>query len=109
MPVDDRLWQEFHDAVNMTSRELQDWLRTAAADTDAEALPDQAGPELGRRVVEVLGKRRTDITDSDATVMTNVIDLVRREDPGPDGGSAGDRAWRRRLMTVGHDPLKPRR
>jgi hypothetical protein len=29
MPVDDRLWQEFHDAVNMTSRELQDWLQTA--------------------------------------------------------------------------------
>ena len=109
MPVDDRLWQEFHDAVNMTSRELQDWLQTAASGTDTEALPDQAGPEVGRRVVEVLGKRRTDITDSDAAVMTNVIDLVRREDPGPDGGHAGDDAWRRRLMTVGHDPLKPRR
>ncbi len=109
MPVDDRLWQEFHNAVNMTSRELQEWLQTAAADTDTEALPDQAGPELGRRVVEVLGKRRTDITDSDAAVMTNVIDLVRSEDPGPDGGHAGDDTWRRRLMTVGHDPLKPRR
>ena len=25
--VDDDLWQEFHDVVNMTSRELRDWLR----------------------------------------------------------------------------------
>ena len=26
--VDDDLWQEFHTVVNMTSRELEDWLRT---------------------------------------------------------------------------------
>ena len=32
--VDDELWQEFHDLVNMTSRELGDWLREAEADLD---------------------------------------------------------------------------
>ena len=29
--VDDALWDEFHTLVNMTSRELQDWLATDAA------------------------------------------------------------------------------
>ena len=32
--VDDELWDEFHRVVNMTSRELEDWLRTQAADED---------------------------------------------------------------------------
>jgi hypothetical protein len=26
--VSDELWNEFHQLVNMTSRELEDWLRT---------------------------------------------------------------------------------
>jgi hypothetical protein len=26
--VDDSLWNEFHRVVNMTSRELEDWLRS---------------------------------------------------------------------------------
>ena len=29
--VDDELWEEFHRVVNMTSRELEEWLRTHSA------------------------------------------------------------------------------
>ena len=39
----DELWDEFHTVVNMTSRELGDWLRVRAADEVGEALPDQTG------------------------------------------------------------------
>ena len=105
--VDDDLWQDFHTVVNMTSRELEDWLRTRSADEDAEALPDEAGSPTGRHVVAILGKRRTDLTPDDARVMRNVVDRVRsqrRDDLEPE---AGDDAWRHRLMTLGHDPLKP--
>lgn len=52
---DDELWNEFHRVVNMTSRELEEWLRTRSAAPDA----------------------------------------------------AGDAGWRHRLMSIGHDPLKP--
>jgi hypothetical protein len=105
--VDDELWQEFHTVVNMTSRELEDWLRTRSADEDDEALPDQAGTPTGRHVVQILGKRRGDLTDDDARVMRRVIERVRaqrRDDLEP---TAGDPAWRHRLMSLGHDPLKP--
>jgi DNA topoisomerase VI subunit B len=105
--VSDELWEEFHRVVNMTSRELEEWLRTRSADEESEALPEQAGPETGQHVVHILGKRRTDLTDDDARVMQRVVDRVhaqRREDLEP---AAGDARWRRRLMTVGHDPLKP--
>ena len=105
--VSDELWNEFHVLVNMTSRELNDWLRTEAAGETAEALPDQAGRSLGQRVAAILAKRRSDLTDDDIQAMTKVVDTVRRErgeDPEP---TAGDDHWRRRLMDIGHDPLKP--
>ena len=105
--VDDELWQEFHTVVNMTSRELEDWLRTRSADEDDEALPDQAGTPTGRHVVQILGKRRGDLTEDDARVMRRVVERVRaqrRDDLEP---TAGDAAWRYKLMSLGHDPLKP--
>jgi hypothetical protein len=105
--VDEELWEDFHRVVNMTSRELEEWLRTRSADPEAEPLPDQAGTETGRHVVHILGKRRTDLTDDDARVMRKVVDRVlaeRREDLEP---TAGEAHWRHRLMTIGHDPLKP--
>jgi hypothetical protein len=57
--------------------------------------------------VSILGKRRTDLTDKDVAVMKSVVGKVyeqRREDLEP---TAGQAAWRHRLMTIGHDPLKP--
>ena len=105
--VDDELWQEFHTVVNMTSRELEDWLRTRSADEDDEALPDEAGKPTGQHVVHILGKRRGDLTDDDVRVMRRVVDRVRaqrRDDLEP---TAGDAGWRHKLMSLGHDPLKP--
>lgn len=108
--VTDELWDEFHRLVNMTSRELADWLRVESAGEVAEELPDQAGDGLGRRVLGVLGKRRVDLTDDDADAMAEVVELVRRErGEDPLEPTAGDDEWRHRLMDVGHDPLKPLR
>lgn len=105
--VDDALWDEFHRVVNMTSRELADWLRTSSAGEDAEVEPDHAGTPTGREVLAVLGRRRSDLTAEDARVMRRVVERVharRRDDLEP---TAGQAAWRHRLMSLGHDPLKP--
>lgn len=105
--VSDDLWQEFHDVVNMTSRELADWLRTEAnGEVTAE---DTVLPELevGEQVVAILGKRRTDLTPDDVDTMQQVVDQVRTirgDDPEPE---AYDDEVRRMLMSFGHDPLKP--
>ncbi|GHE87056.1 hypothetical protein GCM10017786_18270 [Amycolatopsis deserti] len=104
--VDEALWDEFHRVVNMTSRELGDWLRVRSAGTDSEELPDQAGTKTGQHVLEILGKRRTDLTEDDERVMRKVVEKVhaeRRDDLEP---TAGQENWRHRLMTIGHDPLK---
>ncbi|EFQ83696.1 hypothetical protein HMPREF0063_11359 [Aeromicrobium marinum DSM 15272] len=107
--VDDDLWDSFHAAVNMTSRELSEWLRTDAAGESAEDLPDRAGDPVGRQVVSVLAKRRTDLTDEDVDVMRHVVEVVRTERPGDLEPEAGDHRWRHRLMSLGHDPLQPPR
>ncbi|MEU4744053.1 DUF3140 domain-containing protein [Actinosynnema sp. NPDC023658] len=102
----DSLWDEFHRAVNMTSHELEDWLRARSADEDDEALSDQAGTPTGQDVLRVLRKRRTDLTTEDVKVMRGVVERVRaqRRDDLP----TADEAHRRhRLMSIGHDPLKP--
>ncbi|NUT50991.1 MAG: DUF3140 domain-containing protein [Saccharothrix sp.] len=103
----DTLWDEFHRVVNMTSPELEEWLRTRSADEDSETVPDQAGTPTGQEVLRVLRKRRTDLTTEDVKVMRKVVDRVheqRREDLEP---TAGEAHWRHRLMSIGHDPLKP--
>ncbi|MGW3967591.1 DUF3140 domain-containing protein [Amycolatopsis sp. NPDC005003] len=105
--VDDELWAEFHRVVNMTSRELEEWLRTRDAGPETEPLPDEAGPPTGHQVLGVLRKRRSDVDDRDADVMRRVVDRVRaqrRDDLEP---TAGETHWRHRLMSLGHDPLKP--
>ena len=105
--VDDQLWEDFHRVVNMTSADLRAWLSVQGAGEDTEEVPDRAGSHLGHRVLDILGKRRSDLTPDDVDVMEQVVDRVmsqRREDLEP---TAGEAAWRRRLMNVGHDPLRP--
>jgi hypothetical protein len=105
--VSDELWEEFHRVVNMTSRELREWLAVRDAGEATEVPPDQAGSATGQQVLSILGKRRTDLTDKDAAVMEKVVRKVleeRRDDLEP---TAGQAAWRHKLMTLGHDPLKP--
>lgn len=105
--VDDDLWNEFHRVVNMTSRELMDWLRTRDAMETSEELPDQAGTETGRKVLDVLQKRRVDLTADDEHTMRRVVDRVHAERGVDLEPKAGQENWRHRLMSIGHDPLKP--
>lgn len=105
----DTLWNEFHAVVNLSSRELSDWLMTESSGLVSEPLPDHAGSELGRHVLAILGKRRTDLTDDDLRVMRKVVDLVTEERDVTMESAAGQAHQRHRLMGLGHDPLRPLR
>lgn len=101
------VWPEFHRVVNMSSKELGDWLRTESAAEHAEQLPDHAGPPLGRRVLGILGKRKVDLTDEDLRTMRRVVGIVHAQRSDDLEPTAGDEHWRHRLMNIGHNPLKP--
>lgn len=102
----DALWEDFHRAVNMTSQELAAWLRVADADESTEPLPEHAGEPTGQHVLAILQKRRTDLTDADLEVMYEVVDTVAAEAGTGHEPEAEESRRRRRLMTLGHDPLK---
>ncbi|BBC92312.1 DUF3140 domain-containing protein [Streptomyces griseofuscus] len=104
------LWEDFHRVVNMTSAELAAWLRVRDAEERSEPLPDEAGSATGRHVLAILQKRRTDLTDDDVRVMYKVVDTVDDlvdMDDEPEPERPDDTRRRHRLMTLGHDPLKP--
>ncbi|MER6275191.1 DUF3140 domain-containing protein [Streptomyces sp900105245] len=107
----DALWTDFHRVVNMTSAELAAWLKVRDAAEETEPLPEQAGTPTGQRVLAILQKRRTDLTDDDVRVMYEVVDtvgdLVDMEDEPDPETAPEDTRRRHRLMTLGHDPLKP--
>jgi hypothetical protein len=106
-------WDSFHGVVNMTAEELRAWLLTEASDEDV--IPDEPDlgltdlelADLGRQVVELLRKRKADLTERDADVMEQVVDFVLTQEAEGPADTASDREWRRSLMTVGHDPLRP--
>lgn len=100
----DIAWDSFHQVINMTSEELRAWL-LAEAPGPGES-PGRGRPELGEQVVELLRKRKAELTERDADVMAQVVDFVLTQEAEGPGGRESDDEWRRSLMTVGHDPAR---
>jgi hypothetical protein len=103
----DDLWDEFHRVVNMTSRELEQWLLTEEAGEDADLRPGETLPPTGAEVLAILGKRKVDLEADDLEVMARVVATVHRERGEDLEPAAGEDGWRRRMMSMGHDPLRP--
>ncbi|WP_129663769.1 DUF3140 domain-containing protein [Phytoactinopolyspora endophytica] len=104
----EELWERFHQVVNMTSQELTAWLGTEPGLSPPKP-GGPAPPPLGRGVVEILGKRRTDVTNDDFNTMEKVIEIVENETDGlTKEDVVNDERRRHRLMNVGHDPLRER-
>ena len=106
-PEISRLWDDFHALVNMPSPDLQAWLGTAPNDPDAYLYdPDVDAPALGRAVLTILEKRRTDLTRSDIDAMRQVVDVASAWLANPRTDAESQERWRRSLMCLGHDPVK---
>jgi len=100
--------EEFDDSVNMTRKELEDWLRTDESKSvgQSDGGGESKGHESGRRIVELLEKNKSDYTDEDLEHMKRVNSYVKRHlGQGPKKG-VEDANWRYSLMNRGHDPLK---
>lgn len=100
-------WEDFHRLVNMTSGELRMWLLTDASGEEAFPAEGPRAGELGARVLDVLRKRKVDLTESDAEVMQEVVGFVEDRLEHRPPKAEEDETWRHALMSVGHDPLRP--
>lgn len=109
MSQDDKsVIDEFHQAVNMTPKQLESWLDTEESksvgqkDGDDESI----GHKSGRRIVELLQKKKADYTDDDRSHMKKVVSYIHRHSAQKPSGDVENTPWRYSLMNWGHDPLK---
>ena len=102
--------REFGEAVNMTPKELDDWLQTdesQAVGQKSGGSGESTGHESGRRIVELLRTKKDDLTDDDLAHMRKVHGYVQRhlaQEPVKEDVESSK--WRYSLMNWGHDPLK---
>jgi hypothetical protein len=64
------------------------------------------GHRSGRRIVEILQKKKGERTDSDQEHMRKVVGYVHRHLAQRPDGDVTETRWRYSLMNWGHDPLK---
>ena len=106
----DEIRKEFHEAVNMSADELEEWLKiddSKAVGFKYEDESEAVGHQSGRRIVEIKQKRRADLTADDYKHMHKVVVYVHRHkaQDGPSDNKEHSR-WRYSLMNWGHDPPK---
>jgi len=107
----DEVWQRFHDAVNMTASEIEDWLESEESRKVGFKRPgatESVGHASGRRIVAILRTDRADLDGGDYAHMRKVAGFVARHcGQGPhDEYKIPVSRWRYSLMNWGHDPLK---
>jgi hypothetical protein len=105
----DETRRAFADAVNMTPKQLEEWLETDESQSvgQKDGGGESVGHESGRRIVALLRTKKDDLTDDDLAHMRKVTGYVHRHlaQGGPDDDAEHSR-WRYSLMNWGHDPLK---
>ena len=107
----DKIRKDFAEAVNMTASELKKWLDTKESRTvgwkgkDGKGKGESVGHASGRRIVDILGKKRVELSDDDYAHMRKVVGYVRRHRAQEPANIATSR-WRYSLMNWGNDPLK---
>jgi hypothetical protein len=103
-----RIIEEFDEVVNMTPKELEEWLRTDESKSvgQSDGGGESKGHESGRRIVEILRKKKSDYTDDDLAHMKKVTGYVHRHRAQKPEGDVEGSNWRYSLLNWGHDPLK---
>ena len=95
----------------MTASELEKHLKSEESQSVGQKKDggEATGHQEGRRIVEMLHKKKSEFSDEDYGHMRKVVGYVHRhlKQGGPkDKDSVKDSPWRLSLMNWGHDPLK---
>ena len=102
--------KDFHEAVNMSPAELEAWLGTTESRGVGWKGADGKGRESvghasGRRIVDILRKKKDELAAGDYEHMRKVVGFIRRHSAQRPENIYTSR-WRYSLMNWGHDPTK---
>ena len=105
---DQQVIEEFDEAVNMSCNELEEWLETDESKEvgQKDGGSESKGHESGRKIVEILGKDKSEYTEEDIDHMRRVVSYVHRHQAQKPKSDVEDSNWRYSLMNWGHDPFK---
>ncbi|MDY6900915.1 MAG: DUF3140 domain-containing protein [Cyanobacteriota bacterium] len=101
--------KEFDDAVNMTVKQLESWLKTEESKSVGQkddGDDESKGHKSGKQIIDILQKKKDDYTDDDISHMRKVVSYVHRHLAQKPDGDIEDTPWRYSLMNWGNDPLK---
>ncbi|MDQ8755814.1 DUF3140 domain-containing protein [Sphingosinicella sp. LHD-64] len=107
----DKVYREFGEAVNMAPAELERWLDTEDSrkvgwkGSDGKGAGESIGHASGRRILQILRRRKAELGDDDYAHMRKVVGYVRRHLAQRPENEVTSR-WRYSLMNWGHDPVK---
>lgn len=101
--------REFQEAVNMSAKELESWLKTE--DSKSVGMKEHEGDEStgnqsGRHIVELLHKKSSTYSQDDYNQMRRVVSYVHRHLVQKPSGDIEHTRWRYSLKNWGHDPVK---
>lgn len=104
-------YKTFKEVVNMTASALEKHLKSEESQSVGQKKDggEATGHQEGRRIVEMLHKKKSELSDEDYGHMRKVVGYVHRhlKQGGPkDKDAVKDSPWRLSLMNWGHDPLK---
>jgi hypothetical protein len=99
---------EFQEAVNMSPKELESWLKTEESNAVGQKDGDDEsiGHKSGRRIIELLHTAKSNYSDDDLAHMKKVVSYVHRHMAQKPSSEIEHSRWRYSLMNWGHDPLK---
>lgn len=109
-PDHDKIGREFAEVVNMSASEIEEWLATEYSRAvgwkggDGKAC-ESVGHASGRRIAQILRKRKQQLTADDYVHMRKVVGFVRRHSAQRPENIYTSR-WRYSLMNWGYDPVK---
>ena len=97
---DEQVAQDFDEAVNMSSKELEEWLETDESKEvgQKDGGDESKGHKSGRRIVEILEKNSSDYTEEDIDHMRRVVSYVHRHQAQKSKGDVEDSNWRYSLI-----------
>ena len=105
----EQIWDDWRELVNMTPKELKNWLDTDESHSVGDTGEDEesTGHYSGRRILEIKDTNKDDLSDDQWDWMNKVTGYVKRHcaQGGPDD-DVEHSTWRYSLMNWGHDPLK---
>ncbi|MFV2101159.1 DUF3140 domain-containing protein [Micromonospora sp. LOL_024] len=108
---DQQTYREFTEAVNMKPAELAAWLESEESKRvgwhkgGRSGGGESVGHESGRRIIDLLRRKRDQLSAADYKHMRKVIGYVHRHMAQRPSGDVRDTKWRWSLMNWGHDPL----